>query len=345
VAHNLFGERFYSHREQAWHGLGKVMEKTMTAVEAFNEVGAYDVGLRQLRYENDPMPVSPPDMIEAPGYRAIVRASMDGAGIRQFLGIAGPDYELVRPIEVCEIFDRAVGKPVETLGCLGNGETIFVTTKLPTIDVKGDEVENYIVAVGYFDGAHANRTMITPVRVVCQNTLVMGDYAATARLKIIHDGTLKARTEKWLKESYEGAVAKASLLKDAFDILANYRVKHDEIPLVIDAAFALPKVPAQNAPESVMKEREKAYEGAKELVLARRATATECFGGQGVGMDSPAAAGTAWGLYNACVEVADYSGRKDFESAARSALFGEWAEAMRRAFGACVSMTGLKNLN
>lgn len=39
--HNLFGERFYSLRQPAWHGLGKVMDAQMGAEQAFDTIGAY----------------------------------------------------------------------------------------------------------------------------------------------------------------------------------------------------------------------------------------------------------------------------------------------------------------
>ena len=31
---SIFGERFYGHREPAWHGLGTVMDEDLTATEA-----------------------------------------------------------------------------------------------------------------------------------------------------------------------------------------------------------------------------------------------------------------------------------------------------------------------
>jgi hypothetical protein len=52
-------------------------------------------------------------------------------------------------------------------------------------------------------------------------------------------------------------------------------------------------------------------------------------------MDTPAAAGTLWGLWNACVEGEDYrAGRNaDYDT-----LFGERAQVKQRAFDACLSL-------
>src|SRR4051794_40122386 len=121
MAHNLFGERFYSLRRPAWHGLGLVLDEELGAADAFDRIGAYDVHLEDLTTAGGlPIP-----------HKAIVRDRVDDQ--LQVFGVVGPDYHLVSPRDVVTLWDKAVSRPVETIGALGKGETLFVSTKLPTL--------------------------------------------------------------------------------------------------------------------------------------------------------------------------------------------------------------------
>src|ERR671939_1878460 len=49
MAHNLFGNRFFSYRQPAWHKLGLVLDEALGAEAAFDRIGAYDVHLEDLQ--------------------------------------------------------------------------------------------------------------------------------------------------------------------------------------------------------------------------------------------------------------------------------------------------------
>jgi hypothetical protein len=238
--------------------------------------------------------------------------------------------------------------PVETFGCLGKGEAMFITTGLPSYEVKGDEIQNYLMAVARFGaggaGIGANETVITGVRVVCQNTLVAGMKAAVERYKIVHDENAVDRMWKWLHDAWEKAESRSRMLAEAYNVLANYKITDADQVQVLESAYPLPHKPGTDAPEQVVAGRNKLWEQGCELRLEQRQAVAELFAGAGMGMNTEAAAGTAWGLYNAAVELSDYGGRKlkRMGAAAESSLFGDRAMVKVRAFEACSRVAGVK---
>ncbi|KKL93629.1 hypothetical protein LCGC14_1872830, partial [marine sediment metagenome] len=126
---SLFGERFLSYREPAWHRLGLVLDEPITALKAFRKMGPYEVKL---------IPLSAVGMtdVEIP-HRAIVRTGTNDDPNNRVFGIVSEDYVLIQPKEFCEIWDEHVAEPIETIGALQQGETLFISTKLPSFDVNG----------------------------------------------------------------------------------------------------------------------------------------------------------------------------------------------------------------
>lgn len=325
MSHNLFGDRFGDARKPAWHDLGQVFEEELSASKALKKIGGYEVRL-------EPCLVETGDEIIEIGKNAIVRyPTVDDPEMR-FFGIVGEDYSLITPQDVCDIYDEQVGKPIETIGALGYGETFFLSTYLPTLDVKGDEVENYLLIANPMTGLTAAEIRVTPVRVVCQNTLVASDQASTQKLKIVHDTTAKVRMAEWLRETYEVAETTAKALRDLFVVMASTRVRDAEARSLFEASYPTPTKPKTNATQSVMEQRIKWWEENVALMERRREGAKMLFEGMGTGMDTKAAKGTLWGAYNAVVETEDYRRGRHDDQIGSSALFGERAAAKKRAF-------------
>jgi phage/plasmid-like protein (TIGR03299 family) len=328
MAHNLFGERFYSMRKPAWHGLGLVLDTEIGAADAFDRIGAYDVHLEDLQTAGGiPIP-----------QKAIVRDRTSDDDQLQVFGVVGPDYNLVSPRDVVSLWDSAVKQPVETIGALGSGETLFVSTKLPTLDVNGDEVENYMLVVSPMTGNDALQIRVTPVRVVCQNTLIASKRASTETYRIVHDTRAKERLTKWLEEVYAKALKRMDDLNASFRAMATTPIDAEARGLVLEQVYTMPALPKQDVIESVYVERMRNYEYQVERMARRRGGAIELFEGKGHGLDRAPAAGSAWGLYNAVVEMEDYGGGGAPAAVAESALVGDRARAKERAFDACLEL-------
>ena len=342
MAHEVFNNKFYSHRQPAWHGLGLVLDEPLKAVEAFERVGVYNVEMQ---------PLQTADGLAAPA-QAIVRlgdplqdATVDGVDTKDpdlVLGVVGPEYKLIQPMRACEIWDEVVQRTVETLGVLREGKVMFMTTQLPTASVKGDEITRHLVLMNPMNGLNSIEVLNTDVRVVCMNTLVVARTRAGELYKIVHDENAEVHMHGWLEGVYDKAVARAEMLSEAYEALASYRVNGPELDRILGDTYPYPKGPRENAPAEVMAVRNKNWETVCEQFGKKRGLARELFEGKGTGMDTTAAAGTAWGAWNAVVELEDNYHRRASVGCAESALVGTRAEAKARAFEATCEVAGVK---
>jgi len=88
-----------------------------------------------------------------------------------------------------KIWDKALidfkgnNTPVETLGVLRDGKELFISAKIDTINVRGDEVQMFQVLYNPMYSNTAAETLITGVRPVCANTLALGMSSAVSKAR------------------------------------------------------------------------------------------------------------------------------------------------------------------
>lgn len=334
MAHEIWGERFLNHRQPAWHGLGLTLtDRRVGAVEALRLMGAYTIRTEQVKTIMSDLPVAK---------KAVIRERTERGDPEKVLGVVGMEFQPIGPMATCETFDRAVGQPVETIGALRDGATLFITVELPKFDVKGDEIQDYLLVVNPMDGGEAAQIIRTPVRVVCANTLRMGQQLGVTQYRLIHDENVQKNLEDWLHGLYQKSVAQARLIQEACTVLAEYRLETSETTHILTGVYSEPKPPTNSAPREVMIKRQEH----RDYVSQWRATAREqvlaLFDGKGRGMDTVAASGTAWGLFNAVVEYEDYRWAKNPQQALESAVFGARADVKDAAFEMCAAVAGVK---
>ena len=350
MPHDIFGERFVSYRQPAWHGLGSIVQDLTTANEALDLMG-------EVRVEALPLSIALPgyEGVDVP-YRVLMRAPTEDDPEWVPFGTVSEDYNLINPRRFAELWDTSVGKPIETLGFLKRGGLMFVTTKLPTMDIRGDEVENYLIAVNGMTGSNCAEARVSPVRVVCANTLAASAAAQTEAYRVVHDATAEERLALWLGDMYHKAEEQIGVLREVFSILSNTPVAPagsrmvkapwstvgklpEALATTVELAYPYPRSPRRNAPESVLKSREEYTEYIRKGQELRRNATVALFEGEGRGMDHPAAKGTLWGLYNAVVETEDYRrGGYSEDNTAFERLFGERAQTKERAFETCLAL-------
>lgn len=329
MSHNLFGSRFYSNREAPWHGLGYVSEVEMTAAEAFNTTMPFIVSLEDLYTEIGE------SKFEL-AYRAIMRHPVPDDPEYKTLGIVGPNYTLIDPLTLCETFDDAVRKPVETLGALGSGETLFLTTRLPSFSVLGDDVDNYLLIVSPYTGNAALQIRLTPIRVVCQNTLIAAKAESTENYRIVHDAQAVERLGLWMRTISDRFEAKSDALQQTFTAMAKTHVSGEDVEALLELIYPFPSLPTLSPVQSDNVRRQGWHEENVDGMRRRRQAVKEVFMGAGVGQDTEAAQGTAWGLFNAVVEYEQYRPSPKPVSAAASMLVGDRAATSERAFSTIV---------
>ena len=118
------------------------------------------------------------------------------------LGLVSNDYGVVQNTEAFDFINNLCtgksGEPfIETAGVLGKGERVFVTAKFPERfragEVLGDDGEMYAVITTSHDGSGAVTVVMTPVRVVCNNTLNYAMYNNKSCLHFKHTLNVNSR--------------------------------------------------------------------------------------------------------------------------------------------------------
>jgi len=223
MSHNLAidtktGEAsLYLLKEKAWHGLGQVVESAKTSDEV--------IKIAHLDWEVEKIP----NKIELPnkgltdsGSFSVVRK--DTEAILHSTALA--KYTPVQNQEAFKFMDSLVrfagDITYETAGALGQGEEVFVTTKLPGyIRIAGsdDVIEKYLI----WTNSHAGKVLglyFSDVRVVCANTL-------SASMKDLKSGVSLKHTANVMNRINEAAqlLGLIKTYNDEFGLMLNKLAK------------------------------------------------------------------------------------------------------------------------
>lgn len=341
MAHNLnFNEQtgeysFFSVKEKAWHGLGKIVTDYPTSREAIEFAGLnYTVEKRPLfTYDsqnqngNSDTDIIIPE-IEVPNYYATLRTDNDTV-----LGVVGKDYEVIQNADAFSFFDAIVGGDgiqYETAGALGKGERIFITAKLPGYIRVGsnDLIEKYLFLTTSHDGYGSITAAFTPVRIVCANTLNAAMRNHTNAIKIRHTANAKERLEQAHKVM--GISNKLTdQLQDIFNQWATVRITDPEVKKLIQLAMVPNKEVLHNLQTGKGDDLSTCFKNMVDNVYAYAMTSPT--------QSVETTKGTVFGAYNAVTgyfqNVRSY---KDNEAKVKSLLFGGTAQLRTQAaFNLC----------
>lgn len=169
-------------RDVPWHGLGVQVPNVLTAKEALVTAGLdWAVELHEIKVHVNREELKSPKgkivraaeqhVLDVPAQFGVVRDT-DNA----LLGVVGGQYTPVQNAQAFEMFDGIVADgeaKYETAWSLAGGRIVAITAKVPkTMKVGGaDPVDLYLVLTTSHDGSRALTAAVTPVRVVCMNTL------------------------------------------------------------------------------------------------------------------------------------------------------------------------------
>jgi phage/plasmid-like protein (TIGR03299 family) len=345
MGHNLLGERFVAridNRTPAWHGLGQTFTGPMLAVPALEAARADEVTIRTwpLYYRRDGEFCELPEAVE------IVREPLPEDPNPVPLGHASASYTLVQNRDIAELLDAAgltARFPVETLGVLGKGETIFISLDMGEDRIAGDDHKRYVLITDTRDGGSALKLLTVYTRVVCQNTLIaaLREDEGVVRLSLEHTATLRADLGFGLRliQQLEGS---SQRLKAALEHLHSVRVSDATVRTLWPRIYPDPakgqllrqyeRVDDSGAFDPATLSRlemlRKRYQDEQRQVETLRATAAERYGV--LCAEAPTLAGTALGVFNAVAEVADHT--RNGRSGSAAALFGHRADEKLRGF-------------
>jgi phage/plasmid-like protein (TIGR03299 family) len=284
---------FASFREPAWHGLGTVFteEKNTSEMLAAANLNNWNVRLEDLEIPNH--------LTSDKSYQYVVRTNPTDSSQTDVLGVVGQRYVPLQNEELFSFGDNILdgGGRWETAGSIRGGRVVFGSIALERetiLDPNGvaDKVKTYLLINTSHDGSIAIQASITPVRVVCANTLNLA--LGSIRKKNGVKQSFKIRHT----QSAEGKIAVArealglaNAYMDEFDKMAHAMIQQE----ITAAQFNDIILAAYPKPKSDTKGAIKKWENKVDLI-------NDIYTGEFNGM----IAGNAWGAFNALTERLDW---------------------------------------
>ena len=179
-------ESMFYVRETPWHGLGtKVME-------APDSEGALIAAGLNWNVIQEPIFTGENEPIR--GYKANIRDSD-----RRVLGVVTNRYKVIQNHEAFAFTDELLGQGVryETAGSLQDGKKVWLLAHMPhEYIISGERISPYLLFSNTHDGSGAIKVALTPIRVVCNNTLNLALSTAKRSWSMVHTGDIRSKMQE-----------------------------------------------------------------------------------------------------------------------------------------------------
>jgi phage/plasmid-like protein (TIGR03299 family) len=312
--------QMFSVKQKPWHELGIILDNPPTSEEAI--VAA---GLDWTVKKHETFYISNEQMKDNKGQYAIVREKDNS-----LLGHSGENWQPLQNKDAFKFFDpfiQAGEATYETAGSLENGKRIWVLAKInkdPLEIVKGDTVEKFILLSNTHSGGFAVTGGLTPIRVVCNNTLKGAMMSSKSRLfRATHSKQMITRLED-LQADIAQADAAFKMAGEAYRKFAKKQLNKSTFDQFMAQTFqwSTGGVHSSKRDETIQKATTATIERLMEI---------------GRGADIKGVQGTIWGAYNAVTEYVQHEQGKA-DTRLNRAWFGSGNNLNQRAFEAAVSV-------
>lgn len=179
-------ENMFYVRETPWHGLGTRVMAAPGSKDALNAAELDWNVVQEPIYTTENEPIK--------GYKANVRDSD-----RKVLGVVTDRYKVVQNREAFAFTDELLGQGVryETAGSLQEGKKVWLLAHMPhEYIITGERISPYLLFSNTHDGSGAVRVAVTPIRVVCNNTLNLALRTAERSWSMIHTGDIRNKVKE-----------------------------------------------------------------------------------------------------------------------------------------------------
>jgi len=297
VAHDLESQNgkvsFASFREPAWHNLGTVFTEEKTTAEMLEAANLNNWNVRLEDLE------TPSHLTSDKSYQYVIRTNPTDNSQTDILGIVGERYHPLQNEDLFSFGDNILdgGGRWETAGSIKGGRVVFGSLALEretVLDPSGvaDKVKTYLLINTSHDGSIAIQASITPVRVVCANTLNLAlggrkkKNGIKQSFKIRHTQTANGKVQ-----IARETLGLANAYMDEFDLMAKAMIEKE----VNAKSFNDIILAAYPKPEKDSKGAFKKWENKVDVI-------NDIYTGEFNGM----IAGNAWGAFNALTERLDW---------------------------------------
>ena len=238
-------ETMFSVREKPWHGLGKIVMEAPTSKDALSLAGL-DWNVVQ-----EPIYTEYNEVVE--GYKANVRDSD-----RKVLGVVSDRYKVVQNADAFSFTDELLGKGVryETAGSLQEGKKVWLLARLPReYIIGGERISPYLVFSNTHDGSGSVKVAVTPVRVVCNNTLNLALDTASRSFSMVHTGNIQDKIQE-AKDTLFMAESYMDCLGAEFEQLRRQKMTDAQVKEFIELLLPIEKDSTQIQSKNMLRLRE-----------------------------------------------------------------------------------------
>ena len=280
---------FASLREPAWHGLGTVFNEEVTTAQMLElaHLDNWNVRLEPVYVQGVPA-----ERFAVPSFAVVRTNPFDGEA--DVLSVVGQRYKVLQNEELFD-FGATLGSGArwETAGSIKKARVVFGSLALEretVLDPNGvaDKVNTYMLLHTSHDGSVSVQASITPVRVVCANTLNFALRSVKQSFKIRHTQTL------------DGKMAAA---REALGLAERYM---DDFDKAAQALFAVPVTDSQ-VEDIFATAYPKPDKDASKAAVTRWENKRVAVGEILFSDTTYAVKDTAWGVLNALTENLDWN--------------------------------------
>lgn len=276
----------------AWHGLTNYTFDEDEHVSTSNMLNASYLSNWNVRLEDVNLPTGytweNPNLL-------VVRDNPFEPAEKNVLATVGSRYKVLQNEELFDFGDNLLdgGGYWESAGSVRGGRTVFGSLRLPQADILidgqgiADKTEMYLLVTTSHDGTSAVQALVTPVRVVCSNTLNIAIKGNSQSFKIRHTQTLNGRMAQ-AQEALGITFAYAEAFQNEAQALFETEITKAQFDKLIETIYPAPDKDAK--PVAVTK-------WANKIDLIQDIYASDKQDG---------IRGTAWGAYNTLTERIDW---------------------------------------
>lgn len=235
---------FYT-RQKPWHGLGTMVMEAPTSREALQLAGLNWQVIQKNLETDDGTPI--------PGFKANLRDTDN-----KVLGVVTDRYKVVQNEDAFAFTDALLGEGItyETAGSLQEGKRTWILAKLPEkYIISGDEITPYLVFMNSHDGTGAIKAAMTPIRVVCSNTLNLALSTAKRSWSTNHTGDIQGKLSD-ARDTLLYAGQYMAELGKAIEKLSQVKLSDRRVMEYIDAMFPLYENPSEQQKKNLMRQKE-----------------------------------------------------------------------------------------
>lgn len=238
-------ESMFYVRETPWHGLGTRVQEAPDSRDALITAGL------NWNVEQEPIYTEREEVID--GYKANIRDSD-----RRVLGVVTDRYKVIQNHEAFAFTDALLGEGVryETAGSLQGGKRVWLLAHMPhEYIISGERISPYLLFSNTHDGSGAIKVALTPIRVVCQNTLNLALSQANRSWSMIHTGNIQnklqeARDTLFMAEQYMDKLGKE------FEVLRSIEMSDRKVKEYVDTLLPIEENATPQQKKNIIRLRE-----------------------------------------------------------------------------------------